>query len=144
MDVHVSFSGHDEVSAALLARIAGERAKTPAAVEAVLRQVATQEQLLLSLGSHPPGTPTGSPPGSPPWRISGALAGSVHVEPVVEETPDVWSGRVGPTAVYGRIQELGGVAGRGHRTTLPPRPHLKPAWDLVRPTVPDTMRATWG
>lgn len=33
-------------------------------------------------------------------------------------------GPTGPSAVYGRIQQLGGQAGRGHAVTIPARPYL--------------------
>jgi phage gpG-like protein len=83
----------------------------------------------LSRFTHGPlswGESTNSPPGSPPALVSGALRGSVRPEPPVS------SGTrcvvvVGGTVVYARIQELGGWAGRGHRSHLPPRPYLKPA-----------------
>jgi len=53
-----------------------------------------------------------------------------------------WQGEVGPTAVYGRIQELGGIAGHGSR--LPARPYMKPAWDEVEPLILPTYRAAWS
>jgi hypothetical protein len=108
------------------------------ATKSVLDKIARQERILLSLGYHPYGTPTGSRPGEPPWRIGGHLAREVKVH-----GPDLhagfrgarWEGAVGSSAVYARIQELGGWAGRHHRTYLPPRPHLRPAWNIVRPGV---------
>ncbi len=105
------------------------------ATKRVLDQVARQERVLLSLGYHPHGTPTGSKPGEPPWRISGALGRSVDVHgPVLRGVVGLrWEGKVGAGAVYARIQELGGWAGAGHRSYLPPRPHLKPAWLIVVP-----------
>lgn len=107
------------------------------ATKRVLDRVARQEQILLNLGAHPKNTPTGSRPGEPPWRISGHLSDKVKVF-----GPNLhggfwnprWEGAVGSTAVYARIQELGGWAGRNHQSYLPPRPHLKPAWNIVRPT----------
>lgn len=111
-------------------------AATGVATRRVLQKVARQEQILLSLGYHPAGTPTGSRPGMPPWRISGHLRDEVKVHgPVLRGAlRPRWEGAVGSAAVYARIQELGGWAGRHHRTYLPPRPHLKPAWKMVRPT----------
>lgn len=81
----------------------------------------------LSRYSHPRGTPTPSPAGEPPARVSGALARSIRADPARETGPDRWETTVGPSIVYGRIQELGGVSGQGHRTVLPPRPYLAPA-----------------
>lgn len=136
--------GVDRVVAGLAAIVAREVEATPDAVEQVLQRVARQEKTLLSLGWHERGTPTGSAPGSPPWRISGALMGSVFVEPARPSGAFSWSGRVGPTSRYGRIHELGGNTGRGHRTYLPPRPHLAPAWRIVRPSVPSVFRGAWN
>lgn len=81
----------------------------------------------LSRYSHPPGTGTPSPPGFPPARVTGQLAISIRTDPPIQVGSASWKTRVGPTAVYGRIQELGGVTGRNHATRLPPRPYLRPA-----------------
>lgn len=87
---------------------------------------------LLGLSSHPPRTKTPSPPGSPPSRISGALRGSVDDWLHVQLGLGLYETRVGPVnIVYSRIQELGGHAGRGHKTYLPPRPYMRPALDQM-------------
>lgn len=138
------WEGQDQVSARLTEMAARAEEETPRAINDVLRLVATQQRTLLNLGSHPPGTKTGSVPGSPPWRISGHLMDSSRVQRARPTGPGRWEGQTGGTAVYSRIQELGGWTGAGHRTYLPPRPSLRPAWDLVRPTVRETFRATWG
>ena len=119
------------------------RTATGKAVNECLRVAALQERTLLDLGRHPLGTRTGSPPGSPPWLVTGHLHDSVKVRRARETAPGVWYGEMGPSAIYGRIQELGGNTGRGHRTHLPPRPHLYPAWRLVRPTMRDTFIKAW-
>lgn len=100
-----------------------------------LEQIARQERTLLSLGWHAPGTPTGSVPPSPPWRISGDLSRSVEVIGPVRYGGVFprWAGKVGAAAVYARIQELGGWAGRNYSSYLPPRPHLEPAVRIVIP-----------
>lgn len=123
----------------------GEKADevTGGAVDSVLRLIVRQERTLLNLGSHPRGTKTGSPPGSPPWRISGDLGDSVRADRAKRRGPGVWFGQAGPTAIYARIQELGGDTGRGHRTHLPPRPHLYPAVRLVRPAMRDEFYKAW-
>lgn len=139
-----TFEGQDDVRRALEAMVARAEAETPEAINAILRLVASQQRMLLGLGSHAPGTKTGSPPGSPPWRISGHLMDSATVQRARPAGPYRWEGAAGPTARYGRIQELGGRTGAGHRTYLPPRPSLRPAWDLVRPTVSSTFKGTWG
>lgn len=85
----------------------------------------------LSRSSHSRGTPTPSPPGSPPAIITGSLRRSVITQPPTGGG-GVWSAAGGPTIVYSRIQELGGRAGRGHRTVLPPRPYVRPAVNQLR------------
>ncbi len=134
--------GADRVSVALARMAATALERTGTTVARVLHQVERQERTMLSLGWHPHGTPTGSVPPSPPWRISGDLSRSVKVEePTLRGA--TWTGRSGPTSPYGRIHELGGWTGAGHRTYLPARPHLKPAWTIVRPTVRATFVRDW-
>lgn len=79
----------------------------------------------LTTYSHSAGTPTPSPPGEPPAIVSGQLRRSVRVGTPTQVGRGTWESRTGPTAVYGRIQERGGRAGRG--STLPPRPYLAPS-----------------
>lgn len=129
------------VSAALKLIGAQSVAATGVAMKQVLERVARQERVLLSLGWHPYGTRTGSVPPAPPWRISGHMSRQVKVYgPVLFGGFRArWEGKVGPDVVYGRIHELGGWTGAGHRTYLPPRPSLGPAWRIVRPTVRPTF-----
>ncbi len=143
-DVSAHLDGVPQVLTALLGMVEQARQDTPQQLDKALNSVALQQKTLLSLGWHPPNTPTGSAPGTPPWRISGHLRDSVTVRRAAPTGPDSWEGQVGPTAIYGRIQELGGVTGAGHRTTLPPRPSLAPAWAIVRPSVRFEFTATWG
>jgi len=84
-------------------------------------------QLELSRSSHPAGTPTPSPPGSPPSLISGQLRRSVKMTRLEPTGNGQWTATVGGTTVYARIQELGGWAGKGHKSHLPPRPYVAPA-----------------
>jgi hypothetical protein len=46
--------------------------------------------------------------------------------------------------IYSRIQELGGVTGRDHRTHLKPRPYVKPAIEKTAPVVQDLARDLWN
>jgi hypothetical protein len=112
-------------------------AATGVAMKDLLDRVARQERVLLSLGWHPFGTPTGSIPPAPPWRVSGLMSRQVKTFGpfLIGIIRPSWQGKVGPDVVYGRIHELGGWTGAGHRTYLPPRPSLGPAWRIVRPTV---------
>jgi phage gpG-like protein len=68
-----------------------------------------------------------APPGSPPNLQTGTLRRSVKVSSPQSITATGWSIEVGPTAVYGRIQELGGWTGAMHATYLPPRPYMAPS-----------------
>lgn len=141
--VEVRFTGLEEWKNAVVAL--GERMNnaTQRAVNEALRTAAMQERTMLGMGRHPPGTKTGSPPGSPPWMISGDLRDSVKVRRAIPKQPGVWYGEMGPTSIYSRIQELGGDTGAGHRTHLPPRPHLYPAWRIVKPTMRDVLWKAW-
>lgn len=85
----------------------------------------------LGLRAHARGTPTPSPPGSPPALITGTLRRSIRVTAAEPVSITGWTVSVGPTVVYGRIQELGGDAGRGGSVHLPPRPYLEPALQEV-------------
>lgn len=90
---------------------------------------------------------------------SGNLAGSIRVE--VSADADKATARIGPTAIYGRIQELGGTVrplvkkelhwvdedGKHHRAksvTLPARPYLAPAMedneDRILASMADSLR----
>lgn len=130
------------MAAQITRRTAGLDAATRAGLEAVieLAEHAVVEQL--TLRSHPPGTPTPSAPGQPPALITGALAGSV-----THHGPTGAAGRyeatVGATTVYARIQELGGRTGAGHRTVLPARPYLHPAYLAAQKDMLAVMIRAW-
>ncbi|MFE5037160.1 hypothetical protein [Streptomyces sp. NPDC056683] len=85
----------------------------------------------LSTSSHPKGTPTPSAPGEPPSLITGTLRRSITVKGPTPLGRARWEAQIGPTAVYGRIQELGGVTGRGGATELPPRPYVRPSYEKL-------------
>ena len=113
-----SVHGVPELAAALDAIVA----RTTASAEIIVRrgQAVVEANIKKQFtGAHAKGTPTTSAPGSPPDVVTGTLRRSVTSEtPVLNGA--VATGRVYPTAVYARIQELGG---RG----LPPRPYMEPA-----------------
>lgn len=102
--------------------------------------IATATVAKLTEKSHPLGTPTPSAPGEPPAMISGHLMESVHTT-AVDATGNRYQVSVGPTAVYSRIQELGGTAGRGAQ--LPARPYLAPALEESRQAVNDLIAQAW-
>ena len=100
-------------------------AATLAATRAAAHQIEAKTKRKLTTYSHARGEATNSPTGQPPALVTGTLRRSVKV------TGPTWTGKgwqaeIGPTAVYSRIQELGGVT--GHDSTLPPRPYLTPAF----------------
>jgi hypothetical protein len=87
---------------------------------------------------------------------TGRLAGSFRIEPV-RRSDGGWTGRVGPTVIYSRIQELGGeifpkrakflhwVDETGshfaRHVTIRKHPYLKPAAEEVKGTLSDLYRA---
>lgn len=99
----------------------------------------------LSTGSHRKGTPTLSNPGDPPDLVTGTLRRSVKVTGPLRVGRGRWEAQIGPTAVYGRIQELGGVTGRDGATVLPARPYVRPAyeWALDTGQLARTYREAW-
>lgn len=96
--------------------------------------VASRTKSKLTWTTHKKGEPTESQPGEPPALVTGTLRRSVKVVPAVPLGAGAWQAQVGPTAVYARIQELGGRLGANPRhgmwrspATLPPRPYLAPS-----------------
>ncbi|MFE7930753.1 hypothetical protein ACFU6S_18820 [Streptomyces sp. NPDC057456] len=125
--IHVT--GLSQLNAAIMAMEANvQRATRVATAQAGhLAEAAIKQQLTTS--SHAKGTPTPSAPGEPPSLVSGALRRSTKVVGPIPVGFGRWLAEAGPTAVYGRIQELGGTAGRG--AELPPRPYVQPAYEQI-------------
>lgn len=121
--------GGSEFRAALKAMGEATNAATRAATATAAHLVEAETKKSLSAYSHPKGTPTSSPAGRPPAVVSGQLRRSVKVEGPRSLGAGTWEARIGPTAVYGRIQELGGNTGWGGLTRLPARPYLAPTVD---------------
>lgn len=136
-----TITGLDAMLARLHEIVGKVEQATPEAMMRAGFEVQREAQRLLSLSSHPPGTPTPSAPGQPPSMISGALRRSITVEPP-EHTAEGWRISVGPTIVYGRIQELGGQAGNG--STLPPRPYMAPAYLILPDKIKDIFQDAWS
>lgn len=99
-----------------------------AAAGAMAREAKDGIQDTLNRRSHAQGTPTPSPAGQPPAKISGRLRDHIIVVRARQEGPHRYVAMAGPSSevVYARIQEKGGVAGRNHASTLPPRPYVLP------------------
>jgi phage gpG-like protein len=124
--IRLTVTGTNDLAKALERLAArGESAARPAA-EAMAAVAERQVKKTLSASSHPRGTRTPSSPGMPPSLITGQLRRSVR-RTRSEGGAGRWETRVAPTTVYARIQELGGTAGRGHRSRLPARPYVRPA-----------------
>lgn len=131
--------GVQEFIAAVDAQNERMRVATKRATARALHVIERRTKQKLTTSSHEAGTPTPSAPGEPPSLITGNLRRSVTVTGPETLTRSSWRGQVGPTAVYGRIQELGGevtsphtsmvmsgVTGSGIR--IPSRPYLAPAY----------------
>ncbi len=131
---------------------------TDVGVDDGLTLVQEEATRLLTEKTHPPGTPTPSVAPEPPALISGALRRSIRArrDP---SSGGVHRGRIGPTIVYGRIQELGGtivpkvakqlswLTAEGWRhamsVRLPARPYMKPAVTTSRPRVRSRFVELW-
>ncbi|HWD02737.1 MAG TPA: hypothetical protein VG674_09820 [Amycolatopsis sp.] len=139
----VHLSGADELTAALAAAVARMDTVTREATTtaASLVEIAVKDKLRQS--SHRRRTPTPSSPGQPPSLVTGNLMRSIAVRGPTGGL-GVWGASIGPTAIYGRIQELGGMTGRGHHTHLPPRPYVDPAARETFPIVESTYLAAWA
>ena len=139
----IRLEGVAEFKAALLGTISAEQAATRKATAdgAHLIEKAAKEKL--GETSHERGTPTPSAPGDPPSLITGNLRRSITVNgPNATQVGGFpgWRAEIGPTAVYGRVQELGGWAGHAN---LPPRPYMQPAYDDVKPQLQGIFTKAW-
>jgi phage gpG-like protein len=139
----VIVSGVRELNAALSGIVAKQSAATKKTTAKLLHMIEREAKAELSTGSHRKGEPTTSPPGEPPDLVTGNLRRSVNVEGPEPAGITGWQGQVGPTAEYGRIQELGGITG-AHASVLPARPYMQPAWETIRPIIPVEYRAAWA
>jgi len=137
----VAVHGEDAAAAAILRILAERQAGTRKAVARGAHLIEAYAKLELTRSSHPPGTPTPSPPGAPPSLVTGSLRRSITVRGPLGGGSR-WEASVGPTIVYGRIQELGGVAG-GRGARLPARPYMSPALRRARPQINALFRDGW-
>lgn len=117
--------------AALDAVVKANDAATRAATAKGAHLIEAETKKRLTTSSHSKGTATPSHPGEPPSLVAGQLRRSVRVQGPARVAAATYEARIGPTAVYGRIQELGGVTGRGHATTLPARPYVAPSLEAL-------------
>lgn len=137
----IHLEGISEFEGALSAIVASTELATRTAVVAAGNIVKKNAQTGLALRSHPRGTRTPSPPGDAPALVSGALRRSITVKVSTEGLTA--KAEIGPTIIYGRIQELGGATGRGHAVHLPPRPYMKPALEFSMPEMSRVYYSAW-
>lgn len=143
MPVALHVSGLDELRAGLLASIgrADELTRVATVTGLSLLETSMKEQLRKS--SHQKGTLTPAPPGSPPSLITGNLMRSFAMRGPVGGDGR-YTGMVGPTAVYSRIQELGGMCGRNRSVRLPARPYVQPGAEEAMPKVHAAFITAWS
>lgn len=139
--------GIEELTAAFeeMVKTAQEAAKTIVRRAQVELEAETKKSFRLS---NPPGRDSHgrfsrsvSPPGSPPAVVTGTLRRSI-TSSKVEVRATSATGTVYPTAVYARIQELGGIA--GHGAHLPARPYLAPALEKTTPRMQEIATEEWA
>lgn len=133
---------------------------TGKAVDYGMTLIQVEAQRQLTRYSHERGTPTPAPPGGPPALVSGTLKRSIKGRGPRQVSPGRIQGLVGPTVVYGRIQELGGTitphgqylrwhdaAGFAHfarSVTLQPRPYMWYAVTLTRSEILENFTWSWN
>jgi hypothetical protein len=154
-DFEATVHGVTEWDLAIEAKMVAVDRATPQAMREGLRIVERSVKRILRTYTHPEGTPTTSPPGQPPALVTGTLMRSVKTRgPYPGKRRYTYRGTVGPTAVYSRIQELGGRVRARRRgaigpqtertyTRLPARPYVKPATDRVRRDVRRVFQRRW-
>lgn len=158
MGSDIDVTGADEWAAHAHRILARARAETSGAVDDALATIERAAQDNLARYSHGPGERTGSPPGQPPALVSGALRRSTKSRRTADG-PTVYGGSVGPTIVYGPIQERGGTITpkrapmlawrtadgwrRARSVTLPPRPYMRPAVTASIPRIRRIVADAW-
>ena len=142
----INLTGIDEFTAAINATLAAVDRATADATLVAADLVEARARDNLGRLSHARGTPTPSAPGQPPARIDGTLQDSWKHTPPVPDGLGGWACTLSSNLVYSSIQEVGGWAGRGHRSHLPPRPYLRPAVDMAAASgeVRDAFMRAWS
>ena len=125
----IELTGIDEFTAALNATMAAVDRATADATAMASDLVEGRARANLARTSHSRRTPTPSAPGSPPAKIDGTLQNSWQHSLPLPDGVGGWVCTLTSDLPYSSIQEVGGWAGRGHRSHLPPRPYLRPAVD---------------
>lgn len=124
----------------VIAAMEGIKVRSQAASIAIVRrsEMVLESEIKKSFSqSHKKGTPTPSSPGEPPAVVTGTLRRSVKSTSPIPLSEGGASGKVYPSAVYARIQELGGGA-------LPARPYVAPAHARAKPEFRRIASEEWG
>lgn len=140
----IVLEGVEALFAAADKKVAQMSAATRIATGRALHLIERNAKKELSTSSHRANEPTPSAPGEPPSLVTGNLRRSITVTGPEKIGLDRWRGSVGPTAVYGRIQELGGVTGRNQSVTLPARPYMRPGFDKSTREIGEIFRKLWA
>jgi phage gpG-like protein len=140
MSIH--FEGLSEFQTSIANLVKATEAATKLAVVKAGNIVKKNAQTGLALRSHPKGTWSPSPPGDAPALVTGALRRSITVK-VSSEGFAGAKAEIGPTIIYGRIQELGGSTGRNHSVRLPARPYMRPALEYSMPEMSRVYLEAW-
>lgn len=139
-ELSFTIDGRNELRAALARKREAMHPALERAINDSMEEVHLNIAFNLILKTHPPKTLTPSIAPEPPAEITGNLRRSL------EEYGPYWTGEnsaegaVGPTAVYARIQELGGIVqnafGRADVVNkIPARPYVFPAVEKSRAAV---------
>lgn len=142
VEFRLEVKGLREIPEALAHKAAALEVATRVATGLAAHIVERHTKDLLRRTSHTRHTPTPSQPGEPPALVSGSLMRSIAVEGPTG-IAGTFRASVGPTLIYGRIQELGGVTGRGHASHLPARPYLRPALAASREEIATLFYTAW-
>lgn len=142
MEFFVELPNWEAVAARITEKVVALEVGTRTGVGLVAHKLEAAAKKELNRQGHARRTPTPSAPGQPPARVSGDLLRSIQVKGPTGIS-GTYEASVGPTMVYGRIQELGGKTGRGHRVTLPARPYMDPALKASKQDILGIMVGAW-
>jgi hypothetical protein len=134
----IVLQGVEAVIAAATKKAAQMSAATRAATAKALHLIERNTKKQLTSSSHQAGTPTPSQPGEPPSLVTGNLRRSIAVTGPDPLGLGRWKGSVGPTAIYGRAQELGNPD-----RNLPARPFMRPGVEDSLEEVGRIFKTAW-
>lgn len=139
-DLHLTLEGLEAWNRAVDDWIASAQSATLSGLEEGVEELRSAIQRNLARHEYPPA----SQPGEPPAMRTGELFGSVEVGDPFDDGDGMYEIRAWPSTVYARIQELGGWAGRDHRSHLPARPYVEPAVEDATDEFASIMMQAWA